>query len=275
MTTAAEAVPADAAVAAPSRYWDDIAGEWNGRRDGSAWRTVSDAVNRDLIERWLPPAPDGAVLKTDLFDELVGDGLAGTLLGRFGSVTGIDVSAALVDIVRMREPRTAAHVADVRHLPFADAAFAAVVSNSTLDHFSTPADIAASLAELHRVLRPGGSLLVTLDNGMNPAVAVRNALPAPWREASRLVPFAVGATCRTPRELELLLERAGFEVANIGAVLHCPRVLGVLAGSAVDRRGGARARDRYRRALVACERLSRLPSRFVTGHFLAARAVKR
>ncbi len=256
-------------------YWNTVAREWAARGHVGAWRGVSDAVNRRLIDRWLPAVPGGTVLKTDLFDELVGEGLAAPLAQRFATVAGIDLSPTLVELVAERHPEIDARAADVRDLPFAAEAFDAVLSDSTLDHFETVDEIAAALHELHRVLRPGGSLLITLDNGMNPAVAVRNALPAQLRNATGLVPYAVGATCRTPTELRGLLEAAGFEVARLGAVLHCPRVLGVLAGRAVDRRGGLVARRRYTSALVACERLARLPSRYLTGHFLAALATRR
>jgi SAM-dependent methyltransferase len=272
MTAAAAATGTGAG--APADYWDGVSAAWGRGRD-SSWRAVSDAVNRDLIERWLPPAPSGRVLKTDLFDELAGVGLVPRLFGSFGGVAGIDVSPALVARVRSLRPRLDAHVADVRELPFETSSFDAVLSNSTLDHFPSVEDIGASLRELRRVLRPGGALLVTLDNGMNPAVAVRNAMPARWRSATGLVPYDVGATCRRPRDLRRLLEVAGFDVAALDAVMHCPRVLGVLAGQAVDRRGGAGARRAYERVLVGFEGLSRLPSRYVSGHFLVALAVKR
>ena len=123
------------------------------------------------------------MLKTDLFDELVGQGLVGTLSESFAAVAGIDVSPTLVEIVQARHPQLDARVADIRELPFEDGAFDAVVSNSTLDHFPSPDEIAASLREINRVLRPGGVLLVTLDNGMNPVVAARNAMPSRWRDA--------------------------------------------------------------------------------------------
>jgi hypothetical protein len=50
---------------------------------------------------------------------------------------------------------------------------------SVHDHFSSPSEIAASLREINRVLRPGGALLMTLDSGMNPMVAARNANAVP------------------------------------------------------------------------------------------------
>jgi SAM-dependent methyltransferase len=279
MTSTVGATPAGhggAEQASPGRadYWDEVAGEWSQRGDLGAWRTVSDAVNADLIERWLPKAPEGRVLKTDLFDELVGQGLVGTLTESFAAVAGIDVSPTLVDVVKPRHPQLDARVADIRELPFEDGAFDAVVSNSTLDHFPSQTEITASLREINRVLRPGGALLVTLDNGTNPVVAARNAMPQRWRDATGLVPYDVGATCRRPRDLRALLEGAGFGVTELGAVLHCPRVIGVLVGNAVDRRDNERARRRYTRTLVGFERLSRLPTRFVTGHFIAALAGK-
>jgi hypothetical protein len=52
-------------------------------------------------------------------------------------------------------------------------------------------------------------------------------------------------------------------------------VIGVLVGDIIDRRDDPRARRRYARMLVGFERLSRLPTRYVTGHFLAALALKR
>ena len=281
MTSTVGATPADQStraeepLAGESNYWDEVAGAWSQRGDRGAWRTVSDAVNTDLIERWLPKAPQGRVLKTDLFDELAGQGLVGPLSQSFGAVAGIDVSPTLVDIVQSRHPRLDARVADIRELPFEDGAFDAVVSNSTLDHFPSPDEIAASLREINRVLRLGGVLLVTLDNGLNPVVAARNAMPSRWRDATGLVPYDVGATCRRPRDLRELLEGSGFAVNELGAVLHCPRVVGVLVGDIVDRRGGEQARRRYARTLVGFERLSRLPTRYITGHFVAALASKR
>ena len=64
-------------------------------------------------------------------------------------------------------------------------------------------------------------------------------------------------------------------MCELGAVLHWPRVIGVLVGNRVDRRGDPRARRAYARTFVGFERLSRLPTRYVTGHFLAALARKR
>ena len=133
--------------------------------------------------------------------------------------------------------------------------------------------MAEALAEIHRVLLPGGELLLTFDNGRNPVVAVRNLLPARVRAASGLVPYPVCVALGW-RELSRFVGRAGFEVHGVTASLHCPRVLAVRAAARAERRGDAAA-DRLATHLLRWEALEVLPTRQVTGHFVVVRARKR
>jgi SAM-dependent methyltransferase len=255
------------------RYWDAVAGDWSAREVDRLWRRHSDAVNSALCARWLEDGPLDRVLKTDAFDEAVAAGLVPLLAARARVVVGVDIAAAALAGARRRYPELRASVADVRRLPFADATFDAVVSLSTLDHFRSRDDLAAGLVELARVLRPGGRLIVTLDNPVNPIVALRNALPFEPLRRLRLVPYYVGATC-PPAPLRRLLGEVGFEVLETTAILHCPRVLGVAATRVVERRG-ERAGARLLRGLGAFERLAGWPTRYVTGHFTAVLARRR
>ena len=68
-------------------------------------------------------------------------------------VVGVDLSPRMVQLTRARG--IVAHVANIEALPFADADFDAVVANRVLYHVP---DLARGLAELARVLRPGGRL---------------------------------------------------------------------------------------------------------------------
>ena len=101
------------------------------------------------------------------------------------SVTGIDLSEAMIDVARHQASTSAAdvqlHVADAQGLPFADATFDTVVA--TLALCSIPDDRAA-VSEAARVLRPGGTL-VLLEHVRSPLVSVRTVQrllePLLWR----------------------------------------------------------------------------------------------
>ncbi|MEW6489968.1 MAG: methyltransferase domain-containing protein [Thermodesulfobacteriota bacterium] len=256
------------------RYWDEVAGEWAAARPHRLWREYSDRLLGALLERWWPEGPVGRVLKTDLFDEAFGEGAAPFLEGRARSWVGIDVAGTVVRCAREAHPGLGAVGADVRSLPFSHGAFDLVVSPSTLDHFETREEISASLRELGRVLRIGGVLLLTLDNPRNPVLVARRLLPFGLLRRLGLVPYQTGATLG-PGELERVLQAAGFQLRHLGAVLHCPRAPAVALARLLERRGSPAARERFLRGLAWFEGLSRYPTRFLTGHFVAALAVKR
>ncbi len=243
-----------------------------GQSRQTLWRVHADSVNHALLERWLPAGPVGRILKTDAFDEAVGVGLA-PLLGERGALTLMDVSGVILEAASRRYPDVEAVRADARALPFEDGCFDVVLSNSTLDHFPSRADVERGLGELHRVLRPGGALILTLDNLANPLVALRNVLPFGLLHRLGLVPVYVGASCG-PRRMRRMLEAAGFGIEETTAVMHCPRVVAVPLCRLFDRRSERTGGRALLRALSACEYLDRLPTRFLTGHFVAAYAVR-
>lgn len=238
-------------------HWDDVLESWRDTPAASLLRAYSDGANRRLLDAWLPQSY-GRALKTDAFDEAVGEGLTPLLAPKAEHVVAVDASPATVARARLRYPGLDARVADVRVLPFDDRSFDVVVSNSTLDHFPALADVETALRELHRVLAPGGLLVVTLDNGSHPLVMLRNALPYRSLARAGLVQYYVGATCG-PRRLRRLLSGTGFIVEELTAVLHVPRV-------------AARVLRPPLRLLLAGERLGRWPTRYLTGQFVAARA---
>ena len=106
----------------------------------------------------------GDVSGRRILDAGCGSGpLSAALRARHAVVTGVDASAAMVDLARERLGEDAdLHVADLgAPLPFADAAFDDVVASLVLHYLE---DWAAPLAELRRVLRPGGRLLVSVNH---------------------------------------------------------------------------------------------------------------
>ena len=71
-----------------------------------------------------------------------------------------------------------------------------------------------------------------------------------------------------------ILRQIGFEVLEIEAVMHCPRVFAVAMARILERRAGRGIRRALVRSLMAFERVSRWPTRFLTGYFVAVKASK-
>jgi ubiquinone/menaquinone biosynthesis C-methylase UbiE len=254
-------------------YWDSVAQDWQRRRPQTLWRRHCDALHASLVQRWLPNRSLRSVLKTDLFDEAVGEGVWPLLASRAEEAVGIDISPVILEAARRKYPSMRAVRADVRRLPFPDGSFDVVFSNSTLDHFESRQDILVAMRELSRTLRLGGQLLLTMDNPANPAVWVRNLLPGRWQRRLGLVPYSVGATCGR-RWLERGLRQAGLEVLEATAIMHCPRVLAVAAAEWMERRCSPQGKERFLRLLGAFERLGGFWTRYATGYFVALKAAK-
>lgn len=247
--------------------------EWTVRQQYRMWRRHSDAVNTALLKRWLPERPVDRLLKTDLFDEAVSNGLYAVLAPAAEHVIGVDVSAGVAEMAGRRHPALETKAADVRRLPFPDSSFDTVVSISTLDHFESREDIGVALREITRVLRPGGQLLMTLDNLAQPAVWLRSILPQGLMMRLGLIPYSVGRTLG-PRGAWACCRDAGLNIEDATAVLHCPRALAVACTRLLERYASPRAQGRFLAGLSALEQLERWPTRYLTGYFVAIRASK-
>jgi SAM-dependent methyltransferase len=230
------------------------------------------AVHIDWIRRNVPPGLRiRTVLKTDLFEEAYGqDELLFSLPLDANLKIGCDLSAATAARAadRGRDRGCRFINADVRRLPLADNCVDVVLSNSTLDHFDTEHEIEESIHELVRVLKPGGILLVTLDNPRNLLFILLRAA-APWMG----VPFRLGKTVPR-RQLLRILDRAGLELQSTGWLIHNPRFLSTLLFLMLRRLFGDRASPAIGWLLGAFSRFDNLPTRALTGVFIAACARK-
>ncbi|GFE62018.1 metalloregulator ArsR/SmtB family transcription factor [Geobacter sp. AOG2] len=114
----------------------------------------------------------------------IGTGTGGLLseLGvRAARVIGVDHSPAMLEEARRRLARDGAHGIELRlgemtHLPLPDASAGCVVANMVLHHAPNPA---AVLAEVRRVLAPGGIVLLA-DLARHEREAAREQLADQW-----------------------------------------------------------------------------------------------
>ena len=89
--------------------------------------------------------------------------LSAALQANGAIVTGLDSSSAMVELARQRLGEDAdLHVADLSQpLPFADGAFDDVAASLVLHYLQ---DWTAPLAELRRILKPGGRLMLSVNH---------------------------------------------------------------------------------------------------------------
>ncbi len=88
-------------------------------------------------------------------------------------VVGLDLSMPLLREARARDPELLLARGDMRSLPFADSSFSLVVNFFTsFGYFAEPEEDRQVLAEIRRVLKPGGSYALDFLN----AERVRNGL---------------------------------------------------------------------------------------------------
>lgn len=261
-------------------YWGMIVRKSLGSNHEDLWRAYMKDVYQRLMDRWLKNSRGGLTLKTDLYDEAVNTYNLMPLFGKKGEgIVGTDLSFEVARAAkrRMMTEWDGWHnvvVSDIRDLSFKSDSFDQIISNSTLDHFPHKKDIIVSLKELQRILKPGGALIITLDNPENPVVFLRNLLPYRLLKSFRLIPFYMGVTVSRP-ELILMLESNGFRVRDSTAIVHSPRILAIWIGDIIDRMGSERITVYFLRLLVIFELLEKLPLQNLTGYFVAVKAIKR
>ena len=224
-------------------------------RDAAAVQVMFDRIARryDLLNtllsfgvdgRWrrraaraAAPGPDGRAL-----DVACGSGKLTAELRRLapaGLVIGMDFSARMLQVAARREPGPRYVRGDGLRLPFADGVFDAVTVAFGLRNFADPG---RGLAEMRRVLRPGGRAVVL--EFVRPApgplgTAYRSYLvhvlprvggwisgqPRAYRYLSDTVD-----TYRTPEQLAELAGRAGWREPRVE--LLTMRTVGILTGRA-------------------------------------------
>jgi ubiquinone/menaquinone biosynthesis C-methylase UbiE len=98
-----------------------------------------------------------------------GTGVLAERLAQAGYVmTGVDPSEGMLDVLRRRTDTVEAVQGSGTDLPFDDDSFDLALTVAVMHHIAEPVDVAGTLAEMVRVIRPGGSVLIWDHNPRNP-----------------------------------------------------------------------------------------------------------
>ncbi len=195
----------------------------------------------DPYERWFQ-TPIGALVKAtelelmlkllnpqaeeQILDAGCGSGIFTAPLSERGCrITGLDLSLPMLDRARTRLLQQQFLAADMCKLPFADNCFDKTVSITALEFIE---DGEQAMAELFRVTRPGGTIVVATLNSLSPWAAAR-------REKAEKDPGSVfnQAFFRSPDQLLSLVETAG----ETRTAVHFDKNADPHLASKIERRG--------------------------------------
>lgn len=172
---------------------------WFDRR----WGSYAAGVERDALVRVIGPIGSRRIL-----DAGCGTGrLAAALASAGARVVGLDADEGMLAVAR-RRVRGPLVAGDVTRLPFRDGAFDLAVAVTVLEFVADPD---RAFAELVRVLRPGGRVVVGALNPRSPWGLVHRRRGSQWAGARLLPPGALAALAR----------RHADDVATVGA-LYAP-----------------------------------------------------
>jgi SAM-dependent methyltransferase len=191
-----------------------------------SWRATPLGRITEGIEEQLILDLMGELAGCRVLDAGCGDGaLARLAASRGAEVTGIDSDPAMLAAARRRAAKAGAAATflegRVEHLPFPNASFDIIAAVTVLCFV---ADAAGAVAEMARVLRPGGRLVLGELGRWSLWAAIRRARgwlgAAAWKRAR----------FRTAGDLRMLAEAAGLSVTAIRGAVYYPPV-GVLASA--------------------------------------------
>lgn len=264
-----------------ARQWDRVAGGWFGRGHGC---DLIDEHGRKthlaLLSRWGDLTKGRRILKTDLFDVAFKPHPFLFDLARVNdNIIGIDVSNKVVNAAKNQARYEGVDAGrylccDVRRIPLQDNSVDLVISDSTLDHFPSEADLVDALTEIRRVLRCCGTLVLALDNKSNltypPYPLVRL-----WMRLG-LAPYFIGRTF-SPKILWSILEDIGFTVEESTAIFHCPHPDALVRWleRVLRRISGGRLDNTIRKSLAVLDKLGEKRTKYLTGRYIVLKAVKR
>ena len=209
-------------AAAYRRFWDGV-GEHFPDLGGAASTRYYAANERRLFTEHFPDLRGVRILKTDLWDEAKNTRILAWASDQGAHTFGIDISAPTVRQAHAAFDADELHcaVSDIRRLPFADASFDAVYSMGTIEHFDETEE---AIAEMARVLKPGGRAIVGVPNRHDPFL---RPLFATTLQALGLYGYGYEKSY-SRRRLRAMLERAGLDVGTETAILFIPGWLRML-----------------------------------------------
>ncbi len=215
-------------------YFDSVADYWEDVYRDEGLQGLIYRERMETVLRWVSELglPYGAAV----LDAGCGAGLLAAEMAMCGlEVTGTDSSPKMVNRARSRARRLGLHgsvrvaLADAHQLPFADGELDLVVALGLLPWLH---DALGAVAEMARVLRPGGWLVVTADNRArlnlltepreNPLLIPLKLARGAWKRVRGRLPSEPSSHLHAPPQIDRMLAAAGLEVVRRTTIGYGP-----------------------------------------------------
>ena len=203
------------------------------------WIDIRFGAQMEVYSKFILPKLLNLVMdnkKLDRFRQQVGGGATGRVLEvGLGSglnleyygpavtgLTGLDPSPELIEMARRKAVELDVDInimeQSAENMEFATATFDTVISTWTL---CSIADVAAALAEIRRVLKPGGQLIF-IEHGLAPDKGVET-----WQNRLNGIWKCCAGGCHMNRPIDRLIGAAGFSINALetGYMEGGPRML--------------------------------------------------
>ncbi|MGI9081428.1 MAG: ubiquinone/menaquinone biosynthesis methyltransferase [Thermoleophilaceae bacterium] len=212
-------------------------------RIAGVYDRMNSVMTAGMDARWRERAVDLAAVRPGdrALDVATGTGGLARELGRRvgsgGTVVGLDFSESMLEIARAKAPELCFETGNALDLPYADGEFAAATVGFGARNFS---DLRTGLAEMARVTRPGGRVVVLeITTPQQPPLSwffrlwFDTVIPALGRlagdpDAYTYLPSSVR---RFPAPAELAAELAATGLVNVRWILTAGGIIAIHAGT--------------------------------------------
>lgn len=257
-----------------ANYWDSITKEIKGYQLERNIAIYEKYEYIKLIKKWNKGLNGKKILKTDLYEEaFTGNHFLFWLTRQNANVFGIDISHEIVKKSQLYPGRINGYLkncitSDIRRCAFRDESFDLIISNSTLDNLVAQ-DATMALAELKRILKPKGILILTLDNGHNPLYCLGYAI-----EKFLKTNKYYQDQCYSIKKAKTLAEQNNFVIQDITAIVHIPTPFNKIA-IFLQKINGRVFQKFIRYCISLFSRLGNKRTKLLTGWYIALKLIKK
>jgi ubiquinone/menaquinone biosynthesis C-methylase UbiE len=200
-----------------SKFWDEVGSQMDNNYAYYLCSFMGQYKKREFCKVIKKIKIDRAavILKTDSFEESFGsDGILQFFLDMSAKTISLDISPKILNFSkqRLKNRDFSAVATNICEMPFKETAVSLIFSSSTYGYLK---NIKRGLKEAYRILKPGGILLISLNNRSNILFRILTKI----YHSLGFIPFPV-SSFYFQKEVKKLLEEVGFTVISQEPIVH-------------------------------------------------------